>query len=236
MTAIARRSPGRRSRRRVVALFRRTQAHQPVVSARAPWLLGPLAGVIVAVLFTGVGGLLAGACVAALVIVVGRRAGRRVDPRLARRQRARAPEFVDLLTAALAAGAHPAAALAVAAQACGPPLGPDAARAAGSLLLGGDPSTVWAELAVAVPALAPAARACARTDVTGARLTDVLTAVADELRDELRADAVSAARAVGVRAVAPLGLCFLPGFVAMAVVPLIASLLGDGPLGSVLGG
>ena len=39
--------------------------------------------------------------------------------------------------------------------------------------------------------------------------------------------ALAAARAVGVRAAVPLGLCLLPAFVLIGIVPLVVALLAD---------
>jgi pilus assembly protein TadC len=58
-------------------------------------------------------------------------------------------------------------------------------------------------------------------------LADGLRAHADDARTEARDAAVKAARTVGVRSVVPLMTCFLPAFVLVGVVPIIASLLGD---------
>lgn len=41
------------------------------------------------------------------------------------------------------------------------------------------------------------------------------------------ADVRARARVVGVRAVLPLGLCFLPGFLLIGVLPVVASLVGQ---------
>ena len=52
----------------------------------------------------------------------------------------------------------------------------------------------------------------------------LLAAVADDQRDEARMQAESAARAAGVRSVAPLVACFLPAFILIGIVPIVASL------------
>ena len=46
---------------------------------------------------------------------------------------------------------------------------------------------------------------------------------ADELREQRRASARERARSVGVKTAAPLGLCFLPAFVLIGIVPTIIS-------------
>jgi hypothetical protein len=48
--------------------------------------------------------------------------------------------------------------------------------------------------------------------------------VAEDQRDEARSRAEAAARAAGVRSVAPLVACFLPAFILIGIVPVVASL------------
>jgi hypothetical protein len=50
--------------------------------------------------------------------------------------------------------------------------------------------------------------------------------LAAEVRAERRSAAEQAARRVGVLAVAPLGLCFLPAFLLLGVVPVVVGLAG----------
>jgi hypothetical protein len=49
--------------------------------------------------------------------------------------------------------------------------------------------------------------------------------LADELACRSRAGVEERARGVGVKAAVPLGLCLLPSFVLIGVVPLVVSLL-----------
>jgi pilus assembly protein TadC len=49
--------------------------------------------------------------------------------------------------------------------------------------------------------------------------------LADELARSARAEVEDRARAVGVKAAVPLGLCLLPSFLLIGVVPLVAGLL-----------
>ena len=69
--------------------------------------------------------------------------------------------------------------------------------------------------------------AFAPTTAATAQNAPVATAVsrlADDVRAEGRSAAEQAARRVGVLAVAPLGLCFLPAFVLLGVVPVVIDL------------
>ena len=85
------------------------------------------------------------------------------------------------------------------------------------------PVSAWSALG-ADECLRPMARAAARSAETGAPLAQLLSAVAEDQRDESRARAEAMARAAGVRSVAPLAACFLPAFLLIGIVPVVASL------------
>jgi hypothetical protein len=50
--------------------------------------------------------------------------------------------------------------------------------------------------------------------------------LAEELRERARADVEERARSIEVKAAAPLGLCLLPAFVVLGVVPMVAGVFG----------
>ncbi len=122
----------------------------------------------------------------------------------------------------MSAGAQPDAAADAVGRAVGGPAGDELRRVTAALRLGGDPTATWLSLP---PPQAVIGRAFARAAQTGAPLADLLTGVAAEERGRQRAAAEVAARRVGVHAAAPLGLCFLPAFVLLAVVPVVAGLV-----------
>jgi len=62
---------------------------------------------------------------------------------------------------------------------------------------------------------------------TGAPLAATVSAVADDARERARWDAEASARRAGVRAVGPLAVCFLPAFLLLGVVPIVASVAGQ---------
>ncbi len=126
-----------------------------------------------------------------------------------------------MLAACLAAGAHVDQALASVGEALGGDVGTLLKGVARLSTLGAPPEVAWAA-ASADSRWAPVARAVIRAHYSGAALTDVLTRVAEERRRALRADAETAVARAGVRAVLPLGLCFLPAFVFLGVVPVVA--------------
>ena len=128
---------------------------------------------------------------------------------------------LDLMGGALACGCMPASA-AMAAASAAPPAAAVALRAAATRLsLGEDPGAVWAQVAVTVPALAEAARACARAAATGAAVADELHRVAAAARTRAHLDRRRRLQRAAVWLVLPLGLCFLPAFVLVGVVPVV---------------
>ncbi|WP_342779365.1 type II secretion system F family protein, partial [Nonomuraea turkmeniaca] len=133
------------------------------------------------------------------------------------------PFAADLMTACLLAGRPVSAATEIAANAIGGPLGERLTWVSSQLRLGADPEPTWALLADD-PALGRLSRAMTRAAQSGAPVADVLTRLADDARDAARAASVASARRVGVKAVAPLGLCFLPAFVLLGIIPVIAGL------------
>jgi pilus assembly protein TadC len=94
------------------------------------------------------------------------------------------------------------------------------------LRLGGDPVACWSVLGEEGE-LAAFGRALGRAMVSGAPLAEAVARLADDQRARRRRTAEAAARAVGVRAVGPLGLCFLPAFVLVGVVPVIVGVAGS---------
>lgn len=180
-------------------------------------------GVVIALLIGGAVGIAAGAALALL----GPRLLGRMESRAQRQRREslerQAPAASDLLAACLVAGATPADAARAVAQAFGDPIASPLRRLTGALDLGADPASAWGALAVDAP-LRPIARAAARSSETGAPLAALLAAVADDQRDEARARAEAMARAAGVRSVAPLAACFLPAFLLLGIIPVVASL------------
>jgi type II secretion system (T2SS) protein F len=98
------------------------------------------------------------------------------------------------------------------------------AEAVPRLRLGVDPAQVWAGLATDA-ALGPLGRALARAHRTGAPVVPAVERLSEELARAARAEVEDRARAVGVKAAVPLGLCLLPAFVLIGIVPVVAALL-----------
>ena len=148
----------------------------------------------------------------------------RMEPRAVRERRTKLtadlPFAADLLAACLRAGRPPGACVDAVARACGGPLGVELALVAAALRLGAEPKVAWAAF-LDEPVLAPFGRAMVRSWDSGAPLSDTLDSLANERRQDLRAAATERARSVGVKAAAPLGLCFLPAFLLVGIVPVV---------------
>ncbi|MDQ0378716.1 type II secretion system F family protein [Amycolatopsis thermophila] len=131
----------------------------------------------------------------------------------------------DLLAACLRAGQPvPAALRAVTEGAAGPEA--DALRAAAGLLeLGADADEGWAP-ALGCPGTAEFARAAKRTARSGTTLADAARDLAQDIRAGLSDRAEARAQRAGVLIAGPLGLCFLPAFVCLGVVPVVLGLAG----------
>ncbi|WP_130875033.1 type II secretion system F family protein [[Pseudopropionibacterium] massiliense] len=135
------------------------------------------------------------------------------------------PETLDLLAVCLEAGAPMINAITTVAE-----ISPAATAAIlhgvhAQLQVGRDPQDAWGSLADH-PDWGPPARDAARSARSGTSLVECLRVHADEARRRRREQETKRARSVGVKSVQPLALCFLPAFVLIGVVPLVASLLG----------
>jgi pilus assembly protein TadC len=181
---------------------------------------GTAAGVALGVVVGGPVGLLVGCVVA----VVGVRVLTRLEPAAARRarelRRDELPEVLSLLAAALSAGLPLSGALAAVASATGGALAPDLARVGELSSLGAGPAAAWADCATD-PVLSPVARAAIRSADSGSALAAAFRQLAAELRADAELRAEEAARRAGALATAPLGLCFLPAFLCLGVVPVV---------------
>ncbi len=198
--------------------------------ARYRVVLSALAGLAAACLVGGVPGLVA-APVAGIACWVG--IGR-VEPAEIRRDREQLqrdlPHVVRLLGAALSVGAAPVEALAAVADAVGGPASLRLSGVAARLRLGADPVAVWEGLA-REPALAPLGRSLARAQSSGSPVVASVERLAGELARSARAEVEDRARRVGVKAAVPLGLCLLPAFLCLGIVPLVGGLIGALDLG-----
>ncbi|MDY0813802.1 type II secretion system F family protein [Kitasatospora purpeofusca] len=134
------------------------------------------------------------------------------------------PLTAELLAACLGSAASPAAAVAAVGGSVGAPMGPRLLSTAAELALGAPPELCWHRLGEEHPPLAPLARCLVRTSLSGAPAATALAGLASGQRAEAVRAAHARVRRAGVLATAPLGLCFLPAFVLIGVVPVVVGL------------
>lgn len=135
--------------------------------------------------------------------------------------------LLELLGAAVRAGASVPRALEAVGQAVGGPDGAALHRAGAAVVLGAG----WAEAWTGAPArLAVVRAALGLAWEQGAAPGESLRAAGEQLRAEQQALARQAAARLAVHLVLPLGVCFLPAFLLIGLLPVLLS-LGGGVLG-----
>lgn len=132
------------------------------------------------------------------------------------------PLALDLTAVALRAGQPLERALLAAAPTAGP-AGHGLITVARLLTLGADPADAWAAVCDDA-ALAGTAAAARRSAHSGIRIAAAFENLAVELRSQAADTGRSRAHRAGVLAAAPLGLCFLPAFVCLAIIPALIGL------------
>lgn len=192
--------------------------------AASPRWVGALAGLATWAFIGGPMGIVAGTAVAALTpVLLGR-----LEPAAARRRRAEltraAPLVCDLMGAAMLSGVTLDRAVPVIARAFGGAVAEVLGQLSHRLGMGMDPAAAWSLLALE-PGFGPLGRAAARSARTGSPLADLLLACGDELRAAATAQGLADIRTAGIKAVLPLGLCLLPAFVVLGIVPVVAGLI-----------
>lgn len=203
---------------------------RPAVSPRGDLLVGhrllwSLAAGVGGVTIVGgtVGWLLGVAGFAAVWTVVGRAEPRDVrrDRELARQQ---LPHVVLLLAAVLRGGGSVVQALGQVSRALPGPAAAALRLAEGRLRVGAATDEVWADLA-GDPALGPLGRALSRSESSGASVADTVARLSEDLGRNHRAEVEDLARSVGVKAAVPLGVCLLPAFLLVGIVPVVVASL-----------
>lgn len=139
------------------------------------------------------------------------------DPREIERQ---LPFAADLLAACLAAGAGPVEAAEVVGESLGGPVGERLALAGAELRLGGEPGAAWGRLA-RIPGARGLAECLERAARTGAPAAEPVSRLAAGLRADRSRRAMAGAQRAAVLVTAPVGLCFLPAFLAIGVAPVV---------------
>lgn len=131
----------------------------------------------------------------------------------------------DLLAACLEAGLPASNAAAAVGPSAPPPLSESLRRTGDLLALGADPATAW-DVVADDPATEALARMARRSARSGAALAGAIGELATQQRADAEDRAVAAAERAGVLISGPLGLCFLPAFVCLGIVPVVIGLAG----------
>lgn len=215
--------PGGVARTRLAALLRPAQPDRAErLAGGAPLLVSALLGASAAL---GVGGLPGAVC--GLTLAVGgyalmrRLSGAPNEPV----DRLGTAGTFDLLAACLGSGLPVATAALIVAPSA-PPRVATVLRQAGDLLtLGAEPAAAW-RAAAAEPATEALARIARRSARSGASLSAGVAELAAHQRGAAEDTAAAAAERAGVLVAGPLGLCFLPAFVCLGVVPVVLGLAG----------
>ncbi len=147
------------------------------------------------------------------------------DPRSSteRAEEEQLPLVAELMAACLAAGAGPGRAAEAVGGSVGGPLGTRLARAAVELRLGAEPALVWGRFAERHWGV-EFARCMERAGAAGVPAVESVARLATELRGSRARVAGSRARRAAVLVTGPLGLCFLPAFLTVGVVPVLLGL------------
>ena len=196
---------------------------RPAGAARRRWLLAGAAGVAAAVL---IGGLLGIGVAVAVVLLAERLLHRSDDDRAALRRSLEGdlPGACDLLAVCLGAGLPVGGALAAVGATLPAPLGRELQAVASLYRLGADPRRAWAEAPAELSGLG---RTLVRAGESGSTVVPALHALAAEGRAVVRSRTEADVRRAGVWVLAPLGVCFLPAFLCLGVVPLVLGIAGD---------
>ena len=134
----------------------------------------------------------------------------------------------DVFAACLRSGMAVSTAAAATASTAPPPLARLLNRAADLLALGADPAMAWSNSGLPHDKHTEALMRFARRSATsGAALADGVAELAEQSRREAADVAGAAAERASVLIAGPLGLCYLPAFVCLGIIPVVAGLAGD---------
>ena len=168
-------------------------------------------------------GLAAGVAGASSTIALGH-----LEPASAVRTRERLladlPQALHLLAACVGAGLPLRVGLRSVSAAMGGPVAAELDRVSALVAVGVAEPDAWLTLRDH-PVLGSVARDVARAVDSGTAIQGALVRRAAELQADHRAAVEAKARAVGVRTVLPLSLCFLPAFFLLGIVPVVAGML-----------
>ena len=139
-----------------------------------------------------------------------------------------AASALDVLAVCLTAGMTVTAAAGATAAFAPPSLAALLRRAADLLALGSDPDAAWqVHEAGAAEDCAALARLARRSASSGGALAEAVSELAEQQRSDAGHAASAAAERAGVLIAGPLGLCFLPAFICLGIIPVVAGLAGE---------
>ncbi len=136
--------------------------------------------------------------------------------------------MLELVASMLDAGAGIGRALELIAKCASPPIRQSLRPVVAALAIGADWETAWRTPTKHAPQAVRLKNALAFAALTGAPSASILYAqAARERREQFRA-AEKRAAALGVKLVVPLGLCSLPAFICLGIVPVLIAMLPSG--------
>ncbi len=134
----------------------------------------------------------------------------------------------DVLATCLTSGMAVSSAAAAAARSAPRRLAAVLERAADMLALGADSAAAWSNSGLSLDNHGDALlRLARRSAMSGAALAQGVADLADQSRHDAASAADARAQRASVLIAGPLGLCYLPAFVCLGIVPIVAGLAGD---------
>jgi len=194
------------------------------MESRKRWWIG--AGIAAVVVVYG-WGMTAWVVLLAPVITVGVWIGLgRLEPAKARNNRTQLlmclPQALDLVGACVRAGQPLRNAVQTVSSSMGPPVSDLFDSVTNAVSVGMSDGEAWQVLR-SHPVVGFLARDLSRSAAWGTSVVEVLSQNSTDLRRQGTTRRLAAAKAVGVKSVLPLGLCYLPAFIVLGVVPVIAA-------------
>ena len=170
--------------------------------------------------------LIGGAPMRARVRVADRRAGH--TPVAERSDALAVASSYDVFAACLTSGMSVSSAATAAASSAPAALATVLTRAADMLALGADADAAWSNPTAPLDNHSEALlRLARRSAASGAALAQGVADLADQTRNDAASAADARAQRASVLIAGPLGLCYLPAFVCLGIVPIVAGLAGD---------
>lgn len=200
------------------------------LDAPARWVRLSAGGAAALLVWTPFSSTVVGALAGLVIGVVVVLALGRVEGAASKRERAalsaQLPAALELMASSLDAGLPLRGALSAVAAVCAEPTASLLQGIQAQTQIGRSDAEAWGSLR-SHRVWGDAARDLARSADSGAAVAHVLRVHAAETRRRRWAGLEVRARAVGVKSVLPLMTCFLPAFILLGVVPIVASGLGE---------